>query len=83
MEEDNSASKSTEPPSGTRSHPATASASDAARNIPTWDDYFMGMAKLASLRSKDTNTKVFLQCISTTLLIKLFCELHMHDSSCC
>ena len=29
---------------------------------PPWHDYFMGMAKLASLRSKDPCTKVFLHC---------------------
>ena len=31
---------------------------DAAEGIPAWHVYFMGMAKLASLRSKDPNTKV-------------------------
>ena len=37
-------------------------------NVPTWDDYFMGMAQLATLRSKDPHTKVFLSSAFANLL---------------
>ena len=32
--------------------------SDKRRGYITWDEYFMGVAKLSAMRSKDPNTQV-------------------------
>ena len=56
------------------------------KNIINWDEYFMGMAQLSALRSKDPSTQVGAVIVNDDYIvgeIRLLCRLLRHAAKAC